>query len=552
MTYMFFTAITGLGMFLLGMFYVEEALKFAAGARFKSWIKTSTSTTPKALLSGATATAILQSSSVVTLITLSFVSVSLMSLQSGIAMIFGSNLGTTATAWIIATLGFKVKIELIALPFIGIGGLLHILAKNHKKILLTAKLLIGFGVLFLGLDVMKGALEDVSQQVDLAYFKAYPIIAFALIGFILTAIIQSSSAATAIVLSALFVELITFEQAAVTIIGTNVGTTVTAILGAIGGIPDKKRAALAHFLFNVITACIAFMLLPLLQHFILESLNLKNDLVTALALFHSIFNLLGVMVLSPFIPYFSMLLKKLFNAPPSIPTRYIHLADTNVADTAIIALRDEVSFLFVKTVKYLLLLSNIKPNNLITKRLKVKELIKNNNTPIEFDHLSAYTVLKEIEFNIVAFSLRLTQKTDITEEHAKNIEALQSAARKILYSAKLIKDIKEDFDQFSQNDHPQIHEVYNAIRINLAYMIRLYLNYIDAIWDDERCEEKHQHALQENQNIIKQTTSNTHEKGINEINVVSLLNANQSVYVATESLYEASKAVNLQFPLEDA
>lgn len=128
-------AFSGLGMFLFGMLYMELALKEAAGIRFKRWVKDSTSTTLKALFTGASATAILQSSSVVTLMTLSFVSASLITLHSGIAVIFGSNVGTTATAWIVATLGFKVKIELFALPLIGFGGLLMIFAATNKKLI---------------------------------------------------------------------------------------------------------------------------------------------------------------------------------------------------------------------------------------------------------------------------------------------------------------------------------------------------------------------------------------------------------------------------------
>ena len=126
---------------------------------FRSWVKNSTSTRMKSLLTGAVATALLQSSSVVTLMTLSFVSASLISLHSAIAVIFGSNVGTTVTAWIVATLGFKVNIEAFALPMIGAGGLLLIFGASHKKVSTVAKVLVGFGLLFLGLEFMKTAIE---------------------------------------------------------------------------------------------------------------------------------------------------------------------------------------------------------------------------------------------------------------------------------------------------------------------------------------------------------------------------------------------------------
>ena len=232
---------SGLGMFLFGMFYMEIALKELAGIRFKQWIKNSTSSRVKSLLTGTLATAVLQSSSVVTLMTLSFVSTSLVSLESAIGIIFGSNLGTTVTAWIVATLGFKVKIELFALPMIGLGGFMLILNSSHKRLEAVAKILIGFGLLFFGLEIMKNSIETLGHNFDLSLYTHYPLIVFVGLGFIITALIQSSSATTAIILSALYAGILSFEQSAAMVIGANVGTTVTALLGGIGGIPDKKR-----------------------------------------------------------------------------------------------------------------------------------------------------------------------------------------------------------------------------------------------------------------------------------------------------------------------
>jgi phosphate:Na+ symporter len=234
-------ALSGLGMFLFGMYYMELALKEAAGLRFKNWVRHSTSSTMKSLFTGAAATAVLQSSSVVTLMTLSFVSASLMSLHSGIAVIFGSNVGTTATAWIVATLGFKVKIELFALPMIGAGGLLLAFNSSGRKVAAVAKVAIGFGLLFLGLDIMKTAIESFSTTLDFSEFADYPLITFVAIGFVLTALIQSSSAATAIALSALYAQILVFDQAAAMVIGTNIGTTVTAIRGPSAIYPTRSR-----------------------------------------------------------------------------------------------------------------------------------------------------------------------------------------------------------------------------------------------------------------------------------------------------------------------
>ncbi|MCW8820839.1 MAG: Na/Pi symporter, partial [Sulfurovum sp.] len=376
MTSIVIETLSGLGMFLFGMLYMELALKESAGVRFKTWVKNSTSTTMKSLITGMVATALLQSSSVVTLMTLSFVSASMISLHSGIAVIFGSNVGTTVTAWIVATLGFKVEIEAFALPMIGVGGLLLILNSDHKKVSTVAKVFVGFGLLFLGLDIMKNAIESLAGMIDLAKFSNFPLIVFVGVGFVLTALIQSSSAATAIVLSALYVHILSFEQSAAMVIGTNIGTTVTALLGAIGGIPDKKRVALAHFIFNLITAAVAFVLLPVLTHFLMQVLGLQNDPITALALFHTLFNLLGVVMMLPFISLMAKFLNRLFIHIEPAPTRYIHMTDPKLTESAFVALRNEVNNLFVKTMKFALLLANIRPNDVFSRKLDVKGVVE--------------------------------------------------------------------------------------------------------------------------------------------------------------------------------
>ncbi len=547
---MIIEALSGLGMFLFGMLYMELALKESAGVRFKSWVKNSTSTTLRALSTGVGATALLQSSSVVTLMTLSFVSASLMSLESGIAVIFGSNLGTTATAWIVATLGFKVKIELFALPMIGAGGLVLVMASKSKKLSAVAKVAIGFGLLFLGLDIMKSAIESVAQTMDLSGFAQYPIGVFVLVGFVLTALIQSSSAATAIVLSALFAGILNFEQSAAMVIGTNVGTTVTAMLGAIGGIPDKKRAAAAHFLFNVITALLAFALLPIISKFLFETLSFSSDLTTALALFHTIFNVLGIVVLTPFIPLLARFLKRYFKVKKEVPTRYIHNVDPNVPDGAFVALRDEVTNLFAKTLKFALLIGNVKPSDVLIKKRDPKEAVERNKGLIEFDYKKAYEVMKRIEIEIVEFVAVLAQQ-NLNEEQSRSLDALLGATRESVYAAKILKDIKKNMDQFAQSEQQVILKVYDDIRKNLTYVVLIFVAYMQEQIGVETCTEKFQKAENENLKILKEATRSFGHEGISESSVVSLLNTNRSVHIATISLIEASRAVRLHFSMDD-
>jgi phosphate:Na+ symporter len=334
------------------------------------------------------------------------------------------------------------------------------------------------------------------------------------------------------------------------VIGTNIGTTVTALLGAIGGIPDKKRAAFAHLIFNVLTAFAAFLILPFLSSFLMKRLALESDPTTALALFHTIFNFMGVLLLAPFIPLMAKYLKKMFVHVRPMPTKYIHLVDTEVPDTALVALRNEVSNLFVKTMKFALLLANIRPNDIFSKNSDAKTTVAQNQGRIDFDHHKTYKNIKEIEVYTVAFVNRLNEQ-NLTPEQSQSLDTLLVSVRESVYAAKLLKDIKDDINEFSESDNLSILKVYDEIRSNLAYAMIIFVNYMEEKWPLDKCFQKFANAEEKNVHIMRETMSLVSKEHVNEIRVVSLLNTNRSVYMALQSLMAASKVVNLHFPLEE-
>jgi len=213
--------LAGLGIFLFGMRFVEESLQNLAGATFKRVLRKQTNTNLKAVLMGTTVTAVLQSSSVVTLMVLAFVGAGIITLQNALGIIIGANLGTTFTGWIVATLGFKLDIASFALPMIALGGVSLAFLKGMDKVRELARFLVGFGFLFLGLDYMKTAIDTVAQHVDLSHFVAYGAWVFFVVGFVLTALIQSSSASMVINLSALSNGIIPIESSIAMVIGSD-------------------------------------------------------------------------------------------------------------------------------------------------------------------------------------------------------------------------------------------------------------------------------------------------------------------------------------------
>jgi len=308
--------------------------------------------------------------------------------------------------------------------------------------------------------------------------------------------------------------------------------------------------AAAHVLFNLLTALAAFLLLPFLTHFLMQVPGLKNDPTTGLALFHTIFNFLGVIMLAPFIPLVSKYLKKMFVHKKPAATKYIHTVDPNQPDTAFIALRDEVSNLFIKTMKYGLLLLNIRPNDVFSKKYDLKQTIVENQTQIDFDYQTAYKRIKAVEFEIVTFVNTLTQQT-LSPEQSQNIETILHSVRESVYAAKILKDVKKNISEFSESDQKTILQIYDEIRKNLVYTMIIFVNHIEGSWSQKKCQEKFAKAKEANHQITHEIIQSLNSQRIRQTMVSSLLNTNRSVYIALESLQEASNAVSLHFPLEN-
>ena len=292
----------GVGLFLLGMWLMTDGLKLAAGPALERILARSTGTRLRGLASGVLITALVQSSSAVTVATIGFVNAGLLTLGQALWVLFGSNVGTTMTGWLVALAGLNFKIEALALPMIGVGMLLHFTGEGRRRGALGITLA-GFGVLFLGIDILKDTFTDLGSQMALPGGSGVlGVLAHVGVGALLTVLMQSSSAALAVALTAAQGGLLGIEDAAAVVIGANIGTTVTALLAALRATPNARRAAAAHVLFNLLTGALALLLLP----WLIDAIERVRDWMemdaapaVTLALFHSTFNILGVMLMWP-------------------------------------------------------------------------------------------------------------------------------------------------------------------------------------------------------------------------------------------------------------
>ena len=306
-------ALGGIGLFLVGMVLVTDSLRAAAGDALRRFLLRFTGGPVKAIASGATVTALVQSSSATTVATIGFVGAGLLTFEQALGLIFGANLGTTATGWIVALVGLKFSVSTVALPLVGVGALIKLFTRGKTAQFGLA--LSGFGIIFVGLDVLQGGMAGLSTKLtpsELPQDTWSGRLLLLGIGVLLTTVMQSSSAAVATALTALHAGTISVQQAAAMVIGINVGTTVTAGIAAIGGSTAAKRTAFAHLLFNALTGAIAFAVLPAFVWGV-ERFGARagpGDATILLAAFHTAFNLLGVVLILPFSARFAAMVTR--------------------------------------------------------------------------------------------------------------------------------------------------------------------------------------------------------------------------------------------------
>lgn len=516
--------LAGLSIFLYGMFLLEDAIKAMSGRAFRQMIRYYTNGRLRSIGSGAFITGILQSSSAVSLMVLAFVGAGVMTMENGIGVMMGANIGTTLTSWIVAVFGFKLKIEAFALPLVAAGGLIFIVFGPSSKLFQGSRLLIGFGFLFLGLDFMKTGVENFAQHLDLTSIAHYGLWLYLLFGIVITALMQSSSASIAIVLTGLNTGLINFESSLAMVIGANIGTTVTVLLGSIGGIQSKKRVSTSHLIFNLGTGIVAFAALQPLSWLVSRFIDISTDAVMALALFHTFFNVMGVIIFFPFIGILARFLIRTFPDRKEVLTVYLNNTPTEITDAATASLRKEILHLFEECQLYSLRTFNIDDKLIFDHTLPFEKNLPKRSTLPDF-----YATVKLLHGEIIEFYAKLLS-AQLAEKEAKELERMIYASRNIMNSIKNTKGIKGDLDEFESSDNEHLNQQYKLFRRRL---VELYHD-INRFLEIENPQEQYRsllrtvvHIEQMDKQCIQMVMKRAAAGEINELEIASLLMANR-------------------------
>ena len=336
----------GIGLFILGMGLMTDGLKLAAGPALEHILAGSTRTRIRGLASGALVTALVQSSTAVTVATIGIVNAGLLSLSQAIWLVFGSNIGSTMTGWLVALVGLKFNIQILVMPLIGIGVLLRLAGDGRRRSSLGTALA-GFGLLFLGIDMLRESFTALPSDFNLPAGEDWlSVLLQVLAGFLMTLVMQSSAASLTIALTAAEGGLLTIQGAAAVVIGANVGTTATAVFAAIGATPSARRVAASHVLLNLTAATVALALLPWMPRAIAaagEWIGLGASPAPTIALYHTAFNMLGVVLVWPLADRLIVFLQSRFQATRDEPrSEFLDKTVLAVPELAIAALEREL------------------------------------------------------------------------------------------------------------------------------------------------------------------------------------------------------------------
>ena len=467
----------GVAIFLFGMLCMEEGFRAFSGGTLESLLRASTDKTWKSLTFGILTTTVMQSSSLVSVITISFLSAGLIGLAEGIGIIFGANLGTTTGAWIVAGFGLKVNLSAYALPMLVFGVLL--IFQKHRRLKGAGWILAGLGFLFLGIHYMKEGFAGFADHLDLTRYAlggVAGLLLYSLFGALATVIMQSSHATLVLIITALGAGQITYENALALAIGANVGTTVTAVLGALNATVDGKRLAGAHLIFNVGTGLVALVLIdPFMRAVdtVSHAVGIPaDDYTLKLAVFHTLFNGIGIIIFTPLIGRLVALLTRMLKGERQTHDmpRYLNDASLEFPEVALTALRRETQHLFNNAYSIIAHGVNLKRSD-INSDMDLSEFLEPRGEVIEVDIDQQYELMiKDLYSANMLFYTRSAAK--MPEDKAQKMQGLWQASVDIVAAIKSTKHLRKNLVRYTRSPNVAIRREYNRFRVRIGELLR--------------------------------------------------------------------------------
>ena len=547
--------LAGVAILLIGMMNLSTGFKSFSGGLLEKILTKSTDTRLKSIVFGVVTTMLMQSSTLVSVISISFLSASLITLAQGIGIIFGANLGNSAGSWLIVGLT-SINISILAIPLIVCGTVLNF--QKDKVFKGIGLIFVGLGFFFLGVDYIKGGFESYKEIMDLSRFNFdgfKGVVIFVGLGALMTGIVQSSHATLAIIISALVSGQIGFENALAATLGTSVGGVVTAVVASLSANIEGKKLAIANCIFNFTIAIIVVAFFPYfvnLVNIVAGFLGLSEDnIALKTALFHTLFNLVGVIFISLFIRQIVYFLDKTIKAPRDREMDAPLYLDENLIeypDTAIDALQKESMHLYNNA--YAMIAhtigfnrSDIRGKESFDTIVKTKKWFSGN---VDLDYLYKRKI-KVLFDAIMEFSTKAQRYVE-DEDKNRRIYSFKLATRNIAEATKNLKLIQANMKVYSVSANPYLAGQYNAMRKDLGELLRS-IEELKLMKDEsayvilKQIRAAKDMPKEFDQNIMKDVENLIAEEKISATNATSILNDSSFVADIATGLMEAVEVI---------
>lgn len=542
--------ISGAAVFLFGMLVMQDGFKMLSGGFLEKMMKSVTGNTFKSITFGAVSTTVMQSSTLISLFAISFVSAGIISLLQGVGIIFGSNLGNSTGAWLIAAIGNKANISAFALPII-VFGVIFIFYKT-KAVKGFGYVLAGIGFIFLGIAYIKTGFDHYSAVIDFGKYNIEGIkgmVVFLGVGLLATLIMQSTHATLVLIMAALSTGQISLDNGMALTIGAQLGSSITTGIGALNASIDGKRLAVAHIVFNVLTALVALIFYVPIREIVeaiagavgVENINYK------IAIFHTLFNCLGIALMIPILKKFIYYLIKIISARKSGDLDspiYLDPSKIDFANASLEAIRNETKHLYDNALGIIAHSigfdrGQIRSFEPIDNLLKNTKILKGE---IDIDALYD-SKIKSLSNAIMEFTA--SAKTHMgKEEQMKEVFALQMASKGIVEATKQMRLVQKNLQKYSLSENATLASEYNKMRGTLAKLLR-------------SIEELRITDAEENAQIVKKIAKYKAYFNYNDFDIISKIDAlvsNKTISIAegTSMLNDLSFMRHIALSLVDA
>ncbi|MGD8734156.1 MAG: Na/Pi symporter [Gammaproteobacteria bacterium] len=498
----------GVAFFMFGMLSLEKGFQAFTGGVLEKVLAASTGTRLRSMGFGLVTTALMQSSSLVSLITITFLSAGLIGLAQGIGIIFGSNIGTTTGAWLMASFGVKIDLAIYAMPMAVFGILFMYQKSNTMKG--AGNVLLGIAFLFLGIQFIKEGFEAVSQGMDLSRFALEGFagtLVFVLIGIFATVVMQSSHAVLMLTIAALVAGQVTYYNALALAIGTNVGTTITAVLGAMGAKTAGRRLAGAHLVFNLTTGLIAVLfisqLAALVDVFAAWVGIADDDYTLKLASFHTLFNMLGVLIMLPLVDRLVIFLEKVLPEKLVVDgveqPRFLVDSLVDYPDAALVALTRETQHLALNVLDIIARAIGLSPGDILGSE-PMDQVVSRSRAIEKIPLKDLYqSRVKAIYSAILEFSVKAQPR--MSGEQAANAHELRESAKSWVNAVKALRLVRKNMLTYATSDNAEMRSQYDRFRLHIGELIRALIELReidDPEFANQRIQELQQRAAADN------------------------------------------------------